>query len=87
MAHWFEMYGRMLADGRGVPADPEGARIWIGRAAAAGRREAQVALAEMMVNGRGGPRHHRGTGPVREGRRRGSQRCDVRTGRALRRRS
>ena len=50
------MYGRMLADGRGVAADSEAARVWITRAAAAGLREAQVALAEMMVNGRGGPR-------------------------------
>ena len=49
-------YGRMLADGRGVTADPDGARAWIARAAAAGLTEAQVALAEMMVNGRGGPR-------------------------------
>jgi TPR repeat protein len=50
------MYGRMLADGRGVTPDPEAARAWITRASAAGLREAQVALAEMMVNGRGGPR-------------------------------
>jgi TPR repeat protein len=49
------MYGRMLADGRGVTPDPEAARVWVARGAAAGLREAQVALAEMMVNGRGGP--------------------------------
>jgi uncharacterized protein len=66
-AHWLRraaegvpeaqyMYGRMLADGHGIPADPEAARGWISRASATGLREAQVALAEMMVNGRGGPR-------------------------------
>src|ERR1700737_3887855 len=41
-AHWLRraaegvpeaqyMYGRMLADGHGIPADPEGARAWIAR--------------------------------------------------------
>jgi TPR repeat protein len=50
------MYGRLLADGRGVTPDLEAARGWIARAAAAGLRDAQVALAEMLVNGRGGPR-------------------------------
>jgi TPR repeat protein len=49
------MYGRMLAEGRGVPPDLEMARAWFARAAEAGIPDAQVALAEMMVNGRGGP--------------------------------
>lgn len=49
-------YGRMLAEGRGVAADIDGARTWFARAADAGVADAQVALAEMMVNGRGGPR-------------------------------
>jgi len=39
-----------------VTPDPEAARVWVARGAAAGLREAQVALAEMLVNGRGGPR-------------------------------
>jgi TPR repeat protein len=78
------MYGRLLADGRGVTPDLEAARGWIARAAAAGLRDAQVALAEMLVNGRGGPRDTAAAlGPVREHRRRGSQRRDVRVGRAL----
>jgi TPR repeat protein len=51
-------YGRMLAEGQGVPVDLQGGREWIKRAADAGLVEAQVALAEMMVNGRGGPRDH-----------------------------
>jgi hypothetical protein len=50
------MYGRMLTEGHGVSADPEAVRSWIARAAAAGLGEAQTALAEMMVNSRGGPR-------------------------------
>jgi uncharacterized protein len=45
-----------------VSADPEGARVWIGRAAAAGLHDAQVALAEMLVNGRGGSRDCDGSG-------------------------
>ena len=49
-------YARMLAEGRGVAPDMEGARAWFARAADAGIADAQVALAEMMVNGRGGPR-------------------------------
>ena len=49
------MYGRMLAEGRGVASDVAGARAWFTRAAEAGIPDAQVALAEMMVNGRGGP--------------------------------
>jgi uncharacterized protein len=48
-------YGRMLAEGNGVPADAAAARGWLARAAQAGLADAQVALAEMLVNGRGGP--------------------------------
>ena len=50
------MYGRMLAEGRGIAPDLEEARAWFQRAADAGASDAQVALAEMMANGRGGPR-------------------------------
>jgi TPR repeat protein len=49
------MYGRMLAEGRGVRPDLPEARAWFARAADAGVVDAQVALAEMMANGRGGP--------------------------------
>ena len=49
------MHGRMLAEGRGVAPDLPGARAWFARAADADLPDAQVALAEMMVNGRGGP--------------------------------
>ena len=49
------MYGRMLAEGRGVAPDLREARVWFTRAADADVLDAQVALAEMMVNGRGGP--------------------------------
>ncbi|MHC2463486.1 tetratricopeptide repeat protein [Bradyrhizobium embrapense] len=49
------MIGRLVADGRGVPADPKAARGWFARAAEGGITDAQVALAEMLVNGRGGP--------------------------------
>lgn len=48
-------YGRALCEGRGLDADLAAARVWLGRAAASGNTEAQVALAEMMVNARGGP--------------------------------
>jgi TPR repeat protein len=48
------MHGRMLAEGRGVAPDLPGARAWFARAADADLPDAQVALAEMMVNGRGG---------------------------------
>jgi TPR repeat protein len=41
---------------RGATADIEAARGWLQRAADAGVADAQVALAEMMLNGRGGPR-------------------------------
>ena len=50
------MYGRMLAEGRGVAPDLEEARAWFARAAESGLPDAEVAVAEMMVNGRGGPR-------------------------------
>ena len=38
-----------------MSSDLEGARSWFMRAADADLPDAQVALAEMMVNGRGGP--------------------------------
>ena len=47
-------YGRLLVEGRGVEADAEEGRAWIARAAAVGIPEAEAALAEMMVTGRGG---------------------------------
>ena len=50
------MYGRLLADGRGIAADLPAARSWFERAAAAGLTDAEVALAEMLLNGRGGDR-------------------------------
>jgi uncharacterized protein len=50
------MYGRMLAEGRGVLPDTAESRAGFARAADSGNADAQVALAEMMVNGRGGPR-------------------------------
>jgi TPR repeat protein len=49
------IYGRMLADGRGVAPDLAAAREWFARAAESGLGDAEVALAEMMLNGRGGP--------------------------------
>src|SRR5258706_11341379 len=47
------MLGRLLSEGRGVPADLKAARDWFARAATGGITDAQVALAEMLVNGRG----------------------------------
>ena len=49
------MYGRMLVEGRGVACDLKAARGWFTRALMSGMADAQVALAEMMLNGRGGP--------------------------------
>ena len=49
---WLEaqyMYARMLQDGRGVAADQKQARVWFERAAKAGMVDAQVALAEMLL--------------------------------------
>jgi uncharacterized protein len=46
----------MLVEGRGVQVDAREGRAWIARAAGAGMVEAEVALAEMMANGRGGSR-------------------------------
>ena len=81
-------YGRMLVEGRGVDANPEEGRAWIKRAADVGMVEAEVLLAEMMLNGRGGPKDHPGrAGAVREGRRPRSCRRDVRHGRDAWRRS
>ncbi|MGH7066216.1 MAG: tetratricopeptide repeat protein [Acetobacteraceae bacterium] len=51
-------YGRMMVEGRGVEADAVAGRSWIARAAEPGLAEAEVALAEMFVNGQGGPRQH-----------------------------
>ena len=53
-------YGKLLGVGRGVAADPAQARQWITRAADQGMLEAVVTLADMMVNGIGGPRDHVG---------------------------
>ena len=50
----------MLVEGRGVDANPEEGRAWIKRAADVGMVEAEVLLAEMMLNGRGGPKDHPG---------------------------
>jgi len=50
------MYGRMLADGRCVVPDLPMARVGLRNASDAGMAEAQVALTEMMINGRGGLR-------------------------------
>jgi TPR repeat protein len=51
------VYGRMLAEGRGVMADLAAARTWFARAADAGFSDGEVALAEMLLNGRGGERN------------------------------
>ena len=51
-------YGYLLAEGRGIAAEPQAGRAWIKRAADAGLQDAQVLLAEMMLNGRGGARDH-----------------------------
>jgi uncharacterized protein len=45
----------MLIEGRGVVCDLKTARAWFKRAADSGMSDFQVALAEMMLNGRGGP--------------------------------
>jgi TPR repeat protein len=50
------VYGRMLAEGKGVAQDPEAARDYFAKAAQRGLVDAEVALAEMMLNGRGGPK-------------------------------
>ena len=49
-------YGLMLAEGRGVSQNLAKARRHFSLAAEAGNIEAAVALGEMLVNGRGGPR-------------------------------
>ncbi|MGH7118720.1 MAG: tetratricopeptide repeat protein [Acetobacteraceae bacterium] len=53
-------YGRMLLEGRGVPPSPKEGRAWISRAAASGMLDAKVALAVLLLSGRGGSRDHRG---------------------------
>ncbi|TIO38146.1 MAG: sel1 repeat family protein, partial [Mesorhizobium sp.] len=50
------MYARILRDGRGVAADAQQARAWFAQAAEGGMLDAQVALAEMLLNGSGGKR-------------------------------
>ena len=50
------LHGRMLAEGRGEDVNLEAARALFARAAEAGVVDAKAALAEMMLNGRGGPR-------------------------------
>ena len=52
-------YGRMLREGNGVEKNEEEARAWFLKAAEAGIADGQVALADMHVNGLGGPRDHR----------------------------
>ena len=42
----------------GAEADPTEARLWIARAAGSGMIDAEVALAEMSLNGVGGTRDH-----------------------------
>jgi TPR repeat protein len=59
------MYGRMLLEGRGVVCDLKAARTWFTRAADSGLSDAQVAFAEMMLNGRGGPSSAAGWSPFR----------------------
>jgi len=51
-------YGRMLVEGRGVEKNAEEGRAWITRAADIGMIEAQVMLADMQLNGTGGPKDH-----------------------------
>lgn len=51
-------YGRMLAQGTGVPAKPRAGRGWITKAAEAGLPEAQALLGSMLVNGEGGQTDH-----------------------------
>lgn len=50
------LYGRMLAEGRGVGADPAEGRAAIARAAATGMAAAETELAAMMLSGTGGAR-------------------------------
>jgi len=45
------LYGRMLAEGRGIMPDLSQARTWLARAAEAGVTDAQVTLGEMVANG------------------------------------
>jgi uncharacterized protein len=53
-------YGRILVEGRGVDCDLAEGRKWIARAADAGMADAQLALGEMMLTGRGGARDPQG---------------------------
>jgi TPR repeat protein len=53
--HW---YGRILAQGRGVDPNPEEARFWLQKCADAELPEALVDLANLHLNGQGGPRDH-----------------------------
>jgi TPR repeat protein len=47
--------GRMLAEGRGSTLDLPAARVWFLQAAEQHNADAEVAAAEMLINGRGGP--------------------------------
>ena len=52
-------YGQMLAEGRGMAKDGAAAAVWFTLAADFGMPQAQVALAELHVNGHGVSRDHR----------------------------
>jgi TPR repeat protein len=52
------VYGRMLADGLDLAPNLEEARLWFTRAAKAELPDAQAALGEMLLNGRGGGARH-----------------------------
>lgn len=45
------LYASMLGSGEGTPKDPAGAREWMEKSAAAGKREAVVAVAAAYLNG------------------------------------
>ncbi|MEJ0045035.1 MAG: SEL1-like repeat protein [Rhodospirillales bacterium] len=51
-------YGRMLMEGRGLEADPSRVVPGSNAAADAGMADAQVAIAELMLNGAAGPKDH-----------------------------
>jgi uncharacterized protein len=47
--------GRMRAEGRGCPPDPQAARVWFLHAAELRNADAEAVAGEMLFNGRGGP--------------------------------
>jgi TPR repeat protein len=53
--HW---YGRILAQGRGIERNPEEARFWLQKCADAELPDALVDLANLHLNGEGGPCDH-----------------------------